>query len=301
VKGVFSHAKAVVCVAFSPDGTTILTGSKDNTAQFWDVATSSPIGAPLEHGDAVVVVAFRPDGKMALSPSRDKTVRLWDPTTGKPLRPPLVHQNPLNTAVFSPDGQRILTGTGEGKRLPRSMFEKVFFEFRASDGTGQLIHKRVFLRHDGSQIVNGTEEEKRLRTSYHGEAVLWDVATGTPLESPPAQGDHVSRWPVQPPDLYKIPYPFGLAGGALRAETTLDRLSRSGPIDDRLYYEDPDQPVQAAAFSPDGKRFLLGLAGGAIQVDALTRTLQNPIWQTGAGPPGPWAECVAYSPTARPS
>jgi WD40 repeat protein len=66
------------------------------------------------------------------------------------------------------------------------------------------------------------------------------------------------------------PYALGLAGGALKAETTLLRRWN----DDS---QDPDQPVQAAAFSPDGKRFLLGLASGAIQVNALTRTFQNHV------------------------
>ncbi|HKI17309.1 MAG TPA: serine/threonine-protein kinase, partial [Isosphaeraceae bacterium] len=109
IKGVFSHAKAVVCVAYSPDGKTILTGSQDNTAHLWDAETGRPLGAPLEHGGAVVVVAFSPDGKAALTASRDKTVRIWDAATGKPLLPPLLHQNPLKTAVFSPDGKLILT------------------------------------------------------------------------------------------------------------------------------------------------------------------------------------------------
>jgi WD40 repeat protein len=34
-----THQGIVMAVAFSPDGTTVITGSWDGTARFWDVAT----------------------------------------------------------------------------------------------------------------------------------------------------------------------------------------------------------------------------------------------------------------------
>ena len=36
----------VIAVAFSPDGKSILTGSRDRTAWLWDIATGQPIGPP---------------------------------------------------------------------------------------------------------------------------------------------------------------------------------------------------------------------------------------------------------------
>jgi tetratricopeptide (TPR) repeat protein len=65
-------------VAYSPDGKTVLTGSRDNTARLWDAATGRPLGPPMAHQGRVVAVAFSPDGKAALTGSADGTARLWD-------------------------------------------------------------------------------------------------------------------------------------------------------------------------------------------------------------------------------
>ena len=46
----FEHDATVFSVAYSPDGTKILTGSWDNTAQLWDVETRRRIGADAARG-----------------------------------------------------------------------------------------------------------------------------------------------------------------------------------------------------------------------------------------------------------
>ena len=98
-------------VAFSPDGRTVLTGSRDKTARLWDVATGRPIGQPLVHQGFVEAVAFSPDGKTVLTGSFDRTARLWDVATGRPIGQPLVHQGFVEAVAFSPDGKTVLTGS----------------------------------------------------------------------------------------------------------------------------------------------------------------------------------------------
>ncbi|KAE9383988.1 WD40 repeat-like protein, partial [Gymnopus androsaceus JB14] len=64
-------------VAFSPDGTRIVSGSYDHAIRIWDATTGAQIGDPLKgHEDSVLSVAFSPDGNRIVSGSDDKTIRL---------------------------------------------------------------------------------------------------------------------------------------------------------------------------------------------------------------------------------
>ena len=55
-------------VAFSPDGTRIVSGLGDRTVRVWDAATGQPVGAPLTgHTGVVFSVAFSPDGTRIVS------------------------------------------------------------------------------------------------------------------------------------------------------------------------------------------------------------------------------------------
>ena len=56
----------VYSVAFSPDGTTALSGSRDDTLILWDIASWDPIRTFSGHSGDVWSVAFSPDGTTAL-------------------------------------------------------------------------------------------------------------------------------------------------------------------------------------------------------------------------------------------
>jgi WD40 repeat protein len=101
----------VTSVAFSPDGTHVLTGSDDNRARLWDAATGKPAATLAGHTRAVTAVAFSSEGTRVLTGSRDNTARLWDAATGTPVATLTGHTAPVEVIVFSPDGRRILTGS----------------------------------------------------------------------------------------------------------------------------------------------------------------------------------------------
>ena len=109
---VIDQGSTVTCVALSPDGTRIVSGSDDNTLRLWDANSGQPIGAPLAgHKDSVWSVAFSPDGMRIVSGSGDHTLRLWDARSGQPIGAPLVgHKSSVSSVAFSPDGMRIVSG-----------------------------------------------------------------------------------------------------------------------------------------------------------------------------------------------
>jgi dipeptidyl aminopeptidase/acylaminoacyl peptidase len=86
------HDSAVSSAAFSPDGTSIVTASLDETARIWDAKTGGTRAVLIGHDGGVYSAAFSPDGKVIVTASEDKTARLWDksrfapPTSAERIR-----------------------------------------------------------------------------------------------------------------------------------------------------------------------------------------------------------------------
>jgi WD40 repeat protein len=74
------HTSVVLCLAFSPDGKRIATGSGDLTIKLWDTATGQEVLSLRGHSAGVTSVAFSPDGHRLVSGSIDRTARVWDAT-----------------------------------------------------------------------------------------------------------------------------------------------------------------------------------------------------------------------------
>ena len=80
------HTSSVYSVAFSSDGKTVASGSKDKTIKIWDSSTGKLIRTLTGHSQPVNSVAFSSDGKTVASGSDDKTIKIWDSSTGKLIR-----------------------------------------------------------------------------------------------------------------------------------------------------------------------------------------------------------------------
>ena len=173
-------------MAFSPDGRTVLTGSDDKTARFWDAATGRPIGSPMSHQQSVSALAFSPDGKTVLTGSGDNTARLWDAATGQPIGVPMQHKDHVMAVTFSPDGKTVLTGS----------LDKTARLWDAATGRpigSPLSHQEpvgaVAFSPDGRTVLTGSRDNT---------ARLWDAATGRPLGPPLRHDGAVTRVAFSP-------------------------------------------------------------------------------------------------------
>jgi len=106
-----AHSSIITSVAFSPDGTKIVSGSFDKTIKVWDSGGQEPSNLPslaktdallaclsdkLEllsektnaHSEYIRSVAFSPDGTKIVSGSGDKTFKFWDSGASEPLNRP---------------------------------------------------------------------------------------------------------------------------------------------------------------------------------------------------------------------
>jgi serine/threonine protein kinase len=103
----------VESLAFSPDGHTIASGLWDNTIKLWDASSGQVLGTLQGHSDHIPAVAFSPDGRMLASASWDKTVRLWDVASGQVIRTLRGHTDHVLTIAFSPDGHTLASGSAD--------------------------------------------------------------------------------------------------------------------------------------------------------------------------------------------
>ncbi|KAF7972468.1 hypothetical protein HWV62_17884 [Athelia sp. TMB] len=170
------HEGIVFSVCFSPDGSRIVSGSRDNTVRVWDVLSGQlALPPPRGHEGPVKSVCFSPDGSRIVSGSEDKTVRVWNALNGQPALPPLQgHEGIVLSVRFSPDGSKIVSGShdtivrvwdalsGQPALPPLQGYE------------GQV--ESVRFSPDGSRIVSW---------SWDDITCLWDACKGQSMEDQP--------------------------------------------------------------------------------------------------------------------
>ena len=110
------HTGSVNVLAFSPDGKTFASGSRDTTICLWDITTNRLLSTLSGHTASVDTLVFSPDGATLASASRvwqDK-VRLWDVNNGREHTIPLGYWSSASTLAFSPNGKTLAIGEGNG-------------------------------------------------------------------------------------------------------------------------------------------------------------------------------------------
>jgi WD40 repeat protein len=106
------HHGRVTSIAFSSDGSHIVSGSMDGTVRIRLVASSEEQHASIPgHSACVNHVVFSSDGSRLVSGSDDRTARIWDSLTCEELAVLHGHEDEVWTVAYSPDSARVISGS----------------------------------------------------------------------------------------------------------------------------------------------------------------------------------------------
>ena len=106
------HGGVILSIAFSQDGTRLVSGGKDRIVKLWDVETGQVIGT---FGvSSISSVSITPDGTTVASGTWDGAIRLWNVRTGT-SHPIETGQAGVSVVSFSPtDPRRLISSSLEG-------------------------------------------------------------------------------------------------------------------------------------------------------------------------------------------
>lgn len=175
-----SHAYPVYCVAFSPDGSRILSGGQDYAVRLWNAETGDEVLVPMMHETTVSAVAFSPDGTRIASGDTSGGINIWDVKAGIKSGDPLKgHIDTLYIIAFSRDGHYIASGSADRKII--------VWDIRTGKIRSTLIgHSAtvccIAFSPDGNRIVSGASDQT---------VRFWNSQTGRPLFGPLTHNSNV--------------------------------------------------------------------------------------------------------------
>jgi WD40 repeat protein len=236
------HGSTTWAAIYSPDGSSVVTGSDDGTARLWNAHTGEAGPVLKGHESSVNFVDFSSDGTRIATASSDATVRLWDAHSGS--RQPVLrgHGDSINTVHFSHDGKWLVTASDD--RTARI--------WDAESATTVRV-----LKHDG--LVNtaafSPDDRNVLTASTDGMARLWDAHNGQLIQTLAGHTDFVTVAEFSRDGLSIV---TGSWDGTARVWTpgSAESLVLRGHVGH----------VIAATFSPDGRHIVTGSSDNTARI-----------------------------------
>lgn len=263
----FPHPGLVQCVAFSPDGAQLLTGTADAVVRIWDCSepAAADADAPAADNDGnaasaadrlireyrgargiVLDANLSPDGKWVIATGyNERGVHLWECDGGRSrfLRSP--DAAPMRRATFSPDGRRALGQNGNGQvfvwDLDSGEFESALPPAASpTNGAGA-----------GLALLG---DDRLLAGAGDGVVRLWNFRTGALLREiqTPVAVQALALLPDPSPDRWRV-VAVGGAGRPDAPELAVLDLA-AGTVDFALNYG--GGILWAAAATPNRRRLL---------------------------------------------
>jgi WD40 repeat protein len=260
------HLPSVHCVAFSPDGKTLVSGAGslvDNPGELciWDAATGK-LRTTWKTDAAVTSVAVSPDGRALAVAEGDRTAKLFDHATGKLIATLRMPDRGANLVAFSPDG-RLLATANTNRNIQ-------LWTVAGNDPERPL---RTVVGHEAVEAIAFSPDGRRLATANQdGATRLWDVASGKEVVSLRVHKGAVKSVAFSP-------------DGKQLASAGMDQAVRVWDVEtgkELRMLAGNRQPVLSVAFTPDG-RTLASSGGNAEDKDARPEAGEVLLWDVATG------------------
>ncbi|MGG6270276.1 NB-ARC domain-containing protein [Leptolyngbya sp. AN03gr2] len=111
VRSLQGYASRIFSIAFSPDGTRLISGSEDQLIRIWNVETGQLLHCLKGHTDEVRSITVHPSGQWFASAGCDRTIRLWDIVSGQCLGKTEAQDATLHSIAFSPNGEQLISSS----------------------------------------------------------------------------------------------------------------------------------------------------------------------------------------------
>ena len=241
------HTAPVLTVRFSPDEERLITASEDGTARIWS-ALGDEARLVLDGHEGVVTYAeYSPFGDRVITASQDKTVRIWDARSGAELMRLTGHSDAVRSARFNADASRIVTASNDG--TVRVWEAESGRQVRIVE-SGELPATYAMFSADGERILVASADKS---------ARVWDE-DGNVLE---LTGHDAPLWNAT----------FSMDGEFV-ATSAMDLSGKIWDAETGAFLAGVQDLSMFGAnwveFSPDGKRLLVSMKGGGLQLWELT-------------------------------
>ena len=256
------HAGWVTSIAFSADGTRMLTTDTQGGVRAWWVEDSGAVPlwtAADSHAGWVRASAASPDGRYFATAGNDRVVRLWATADGRKVREFSGHTGEIFSLAFHPDGRSLVSGDMYGKvchwdvekgTLVREL-DATALHTRGEDFMADVGGVRsMAFDATGERFACGGLSEAKSNTFSPGTptVIVFDWAAGKPLVKSRIPGDKVDG----PVNALRF-LPNGTLAGTGEGQS-LGALWFWKPGEADPYHSVQQQAGYAIDLHPDGRR-----------------------------------------------